>query len=118
MQGQESVVEMQAEATGIHRDGPEAKPTMLLFNIGVQSLKDCTKLTCYKWVMQAMPHLKMQVVQCHCILHCWCRNLARGTLTFWWTQLASAAAVLAELVLGIPTDAFPVVLMVLIALVV
>lgn len=57
-QGKRPVVEMQAEATGIHRDGPDARPEYFLYNI-----------------------------------------------------------VLAELMLGIPTDALPVVLMVIIALV-
>lgn len=34
MQGKAHLVEMQAEATGIHRDGPAAKPEYFLFNIG------------------------------------------------------------------------------------
>lgn len=34
-QGKKPIVEMQAEATGIHRDGPAAKPKYLLFNIGL-----------------------------------------------------------------------------------
>ena len=33
-QGKKPFVKMQAEATGIHRDGPAAKPTYFLFNIG------------------------------------------------------------------------------------
>ena len=71
---------MQAEATGIHRDGPAAKPSYFLFNIG--------------WSYE------------RCSLVAVCVNRP------------SDAAVLAELVLGIPKDAFPVVLMVVIALLV
>lgn len=58
-QGQEQFVEIQAEATGIHRDGPAAKPEYFIYNI-----------------------------------------------------------VLAELVLGVPCDAFPIVIMVFFAVVV
>ncbi|KAL0037476.1 hypothetical protein WJX79_010053 [Trebouxia sp. C0005] len=58
-QGQEHIVEIQAEATGIHRDGPAAKPEYFLYNI-----------------------------------------------------------VLAELVFGVPRDAFPIVMMVFLAIVV
>lgn len=36
MQGKRPVVEMQAEATGIHRDGPDARPEYFLYNIGTQ----------------------------------------------------------------------------------
>lgn len=72
---------MQAEATGVHRDGPAAKPTHFLFNIG-WSCVDC----------------------CFSVDVCVIKPLD--------------AAVLAELVFGIPKDAFPVVLMVAIALLV
>ncbi|KAL0036451.1 hypothetical protein WJX77_008314 [Trebouxia sp. C0004] len=68
-QGQEHIVEIQAEATGIHRDGPAAKPDYFLYNIGQLDLGPA--------------------------------------------QLCDA--VLAELVLGVPRDAFPVVMMVFFA---
>ena len=40
-QGSKHEVEMQAEATGIHRDGPEAKPKDFLYNIGVWHHRTC-----------------------------------------------------------------------------
>ena len=39
-QGKKPFVEMQAEATGIHRDGPSAKPKYFLFNIGWSRFED------------------------------------------------------------------------------
>lgn len=35
LQGQKHIVEMHAEAVGIHRDGPAAKPEYFLYNIGI-----------------------------------------------------------------------------------
>ena len=75
---------MQAEATGIHRDGPAAKPKYFLFNIGRGLVGGCS-------------------VNCSSQRIC---------------DLAPAAAVLAELVLGIPKDAFPVAVMVIVVLLV
>ena len=34
LQGQKHVVEIHAEAVGIHRDGPAARPDYFLYNIG------------------------------------------------------------------------------------
>ena len=81
LQGKKPYVNMQAEATGVHRDGPAAKPSYFLFNIGWSCVERCSLVAV-------------------CV------------------DRPSDAAVLAELVLGIPKDAFPVVLMVVIALLV
>ena len=75
---------MQAEATGIHRDGLAAKPKYFVFNIGRGLVGGCSV------------NFSIQRI----------------------CDLTPAAAVLAELVLGIPKDAFPVAVMVIIVLLV
>lgn len=45
MQDKQHFVELQADATGVHRDGPSAIPSMFYYNIGeVQLAEHCTPL--------------------------------------------------------------------------